>query len=702
LDHTKCSTKLECPSLTMDGILHTAKTEPELLDFSKDMIEDRSRADGLSKVLVCTQASYVILQVLGRLGAHLPITLLEVNTTCHVFCAFAMYAFWFNKPLDVKQTISLQPHWGEDLDAIWSMRHRKFEMLRTRDPRSSKITEREVFDHFRVETLYQLFQRRDSYKVAAQAGDQFSMPVQDGITWWCLKCCKRRRPIYPWPHAARDRAQTLLSPEQIVAGPSTQPSPSVSVISLGSSHRPSHEIDVETALLLPHSSSLRTGRDPSPNNMDAGLEIEPDLDKSTMLRQHRSRRSPDDVSNCLTPAHEYESHSSVIGLPDGVELGISAEEQVYFPSVETWKQKLVITREKLDKFVIGTWEQSGFVLIWHSVDTSMSDDFVKSRLARSKMWINVRQVVLVHGYLPNACYFRQKDSYSRAHKLGISHRDFTCQTWRSDTVCAVRLDSSGVRRWELAFEVACEAQARTVFDSKPIPFNEVIMSRFSAKGKALDKETAIGGFNVKSALKCWGSNTANGFLADKISNWPKMIAHLSTTKRWMSRAALALATGLYGCLHAVAWNTDYPSNFERTLWRVSSLIIASSGALATPFFILVILLQRRMGKGAVEQAKDDEADEEGEDGEEWEIDEEGEADEEGGVQVELVYQASQWRFIADWFGFSGGFIISFLGAVGVSYVAARVFIIGEIFASLRMLPAKAYETPDWTNSLPHW
>lgn len=694
LDHTKYSTKLECPSLTMDGILHTAKTEPELLDFSRDTIEDRSRADGLSKVLVCAQASYMILQVLGRLRGRLPITLLEVSTTCHVLCALAMYAFWFNKPLDVHQTISLQPHWAEDLDAIWSMRRREFEMLRTRGPNppktTSKIKEREVFDHFRVETLYQLFQRKDSYKVVVQAGDQFSVPAQDGITWWCLECCKRRRPIYPYPNAARDRAQTLLSPKQVVAGPSTQPSPSVSVTSLESSHRPSHEIDIEMAPLLPYSSSLRTGRDPSPNSMDAGLEVEPVPSKSMMLRQYLSRRSPDDVFNCLTPAHEYESHSSVIGLPDGVELGISAKEQVYFPSGKTWKQKLVITRGKPDKFVIGTWEQSGFVLIWHSVDPSMSDDFVKNRLARSKIWINVRQVVLVHGYLPDVCYFRQKGSNSRAHALGISQRDFACRTWKSDIVCAVRLDSSGVRRWELAFEVACEAQARTVFDSKPVPFDEIIMSRFSAKGKAFNKETAIGGFNVKSALGCWGSGPANEFLADEISNWPKIIAHSSTTKRWMLRAALALATGLYGCLHAVAWNTDYPSNFERILWRVSSLIIASSGALATPFFILLILLQRKIGKGAVKQAKGDEADEEGED------------DEEGEVEVELVYQSSEWGFLADWVYFPGGFILSFLGAVGASYVAARVFIIGEAFASLRILPVKAYETPDWTNLLLHW
>ena len=371
----------------------------------------------------------------------------------------------------------------------------------------------------------------------------------------------------------------------------------------------------------------------------------------------------------------------------------------------------------------------------------MSDDFVKSRLAQSKMWINVRQVVLVYGYLPNACYFEQNHC-SRALLLGISSRNFVRQMSESDTVCAVQLDSSGVRRWEVAFEVACEAQARTVSDSKPVTFDEVIMSRFSAKDKALDEETATGGFNVKWALKCWESDAANEFVADKISNWPNKIAHSSATKRWMSRAAVALATGLYGCLHAAAWNADYPSNFERTIWRVSSLIVAFSGAPATPFFMLLVMLQRKTG--AVELAKDDEADEE----EEVQVKlayhlltgsyyaysttesvglcrliyvhfpslfclltpPTAESSLPGGLlrprndsrTPKLVYQPSRWGFIADWFDFVGGYLMMFLGAVGVSYVAARVFIVGEAFASLRMLPVKAYETPDWTNLLLHW
>jgi hypothetical protein len=108
LDHSGRSSKIECPSLTPEAIVRTASQEPELLDVSQASIEDRSRSDGFGKILVCIQASYLILEVLGRLVSHLPVTLLELNTLTHVICALAMYCFWFNKPLDANQTMSIR------------------------------------------------------------------------------------------------------------------------------------------------------------------------------------------------------------------------------------------------------------------------------------------------------------------------------------------------------------------------------------------------------------------------------------------------------------------------------------------------------------------------------------------------------------------------------------------------------------------
>ena len=47
-------------------------------------IADKSKANDLAKFLVVLQASWMLLQVLGRLIARLPVTLLEVNTVAHV------------------------------------------------------------------------------------------------------------------------------------------------------------------------------------------------------------------------------------------------------------------------------------------------------------------------------------------------------------------------------------------------------------------------------------------------------------------------------------------------------------------------------------------------------------------------------------------------------------------------------------------
>jgi hypothetical protein len=72
-----------------------------LPDLSEKDIEDKSKADALAKTLVCLQATWLLIQILGRLIAHLPVTLLEINTAGHVFCALSIYALWWDKPLDV-------------------------------------------------------------------------------------------------------------------------------------------------------------------------------------------------------------------------------------------------------------------------------------------------------------------------------------------------------------------------------------------------------------------------------------------------------------------------------------------------------------------------------------------------------------------------------------------------------------------------
>ncbi|OCK96707.1 uncharacterized protein K441DRAFT_551251 [Cenococcum geophilum 1.58] len=69
---------------------------------------DKSNANTLTKAIVVWQALWMIVQVIGRTASHFPVTLLELHTVLHTFCAVAMYITWWHKPVDI-QTPSTVP-----------------------------------------------------------------------------------------------------------------------------------------------------------------------------------------------------------------------------------------------------------------------------------------------------------------------------------------------------------------------------------------------------------------------------------------------------------------------------------------------------------------------------------------------------------------------------------------------------------------
>ena len=76
----------ECPrrlTLTARGMALLARCG-HLPDVSKAEIADKSKANDLAKALVMIQACWMVIQVIARLAARLPVTLLEVNTIAHV------------------------------------------------------------------------------------------------------------------------------------------------------------------------------------------------------------------------------------------------------------------------------------------------------------------------------------------------------------------------------------------------------------------------------------------------------------------------------------------------------------------------------------------------------------------------------------------------------------------------------------------
>ncbi len=71
------------------------------------MIQDKSKADALSKTISILQISWFITQFITRVFQHLSITLLELTAIAYAVTSIITYGFWWHKPLNVQYPISL-------------------------------------------------------------------------------------------------------------------------------------------------------------------------------------------------------------------------------------------------------------------------------------------------------------------------------------------------------------------------------------------------------------------------------------------------------------------------------------------------------------------------------------------------------------------------------------------------------------------
>ena len=79
-----------------------------LPDITSEEISDKSKANGTVKLLVCLQTGWFVMQCLGRVKQHLALTALELTTIGLVWCTWATYTQWLEKPLDVKVPTTLR------------------------------------------------------------------------------------------------------------------------------------------------------------------------------------------------------------------------------------------------------------------------------------------------------------------------------------------------------------------------------------------------------------------------------------------------------------------------------------------------------------------------------------------------------------------------------------------------------------------
>ena len=94
--------------LTMDGLIALAKHWPHLLPrLSQGDIEDKSKSDGLAKLITCWQATWFCVQCICRLAQGLSISLLELNVFGHAICALLIYVLWWTKPKDIYEPTTI-------------------------------------------------------------------------------------------------------------------------------------------------------------------------------------------------------------------------------------------------------------------------------------------------------------------------------------------------------------------------------------------------------------------------------------------------------------------------------------------------------------------------------------------------------------------------------------------------------------------
>lgn len=73
-----------------------------------DHIDERSKADVVTKVITCFQATWVAFQLVARLVLRLDLSLLEVVTATYILLAMLAYIAWWSKPYDMQRSVQVQ------------------------------------------------------------------------------------------------------------------------------------------------------------------------------------------------------------------------------------------------------------------------------------------------------------------------------------------------------------------------------------------------------------------------------------------------------------------------------------------------------------------------------------------------------------------------------------------------------------------
>jgi hypothetical protein len=143
---------------------------------------------------------------------------------------------------------------------------------------------------------------------------------------------------------------------------------------------------------------------------------------------------------------------------------------------------------------------------------------------------------------------------------------------------------------------------------------------------------------------------------------------------------LCLATLIFTAIHVAGWNFDFPTNTERILWRIASLLLF--GITATFWILETVASWVRLGRWRTVHL--------------YFFNKEGLEkhkrrmllQQQTLVKRNMAELPQMWEFAS-------------ITPLAIVYGVARLYLIAEAFAELRNANASAYVNVEWTNFIPH-
>jgi hypothetical protein len=142
-----------------------------------------------------------------------------------------------------------------------------------------------------------------------------------------------------------------------------------------------------------------------------------------------------------------------------------------------------------------------------------------------------------------------------------------------------------------------------------------------------------------------------GLITPSLLKWWKRFTQFDDLDDKYGGSALSISWMVFGALHLVAWDFQFPSRAEKIIWRVASLTLVIGGFFSGYVSLISFLALSRS----------------------------------------VSRSLSRFAFA----------LLDDRASILVYAFLARMFILALMLASLRDLPASAYETVSWTTYIPH-